>query len=540
LEHRSSSEVIDAEGLVVAPGIVDAHTHYDPQITFDPTAAMSSYHGVTTVLAGNCGFSVAPTAPLDREYIQALFARVEEMHPNAMSAVKWNEFETFSDFRRSRDGRLGVNFACYVGHSTIRRWVMGKDANERAATPDEIQAMCDVVRGAMGAGAAGFSSSHSPTHLDGDERPVPSRLASKEELVALAAATGESGRGTITYLPSGVIRGYEKEDQDLLIELAQVSGLPIIIQGIGGRNKTDAPLHTWDRATEFFERARQNGAAIYSLLISRPSDRPIEFNDRNMHYRSVPTWHNMFRLPHHEIVELLQKSEAREELRNAVENYNRDPAKGTTNPPPPWTEVFVDSVSQPEHADLVGRKVSDIAAERSVAPGDFVLDLAAAEDLKATFRWSKANDQEWLEAVKVAQVHPQMLIGTSDGGAHLARHDSSDWSSWYLRNWVLDRKVWSLEEGIRQITQVPASLFGFRDRGTLELGKWADMFLFDPNRIAPGGTIFAENSLPGGAGRFKSYAVGIHATIVNGVPIIVDGEPTSSLPGQWVAPGDAK
>jgi N-acyl-D-aspartate/D-glutamate deacylase len=536
LPNASADEVIDASDKIVAPGIVDAHTHYDPQVTFDPIASMSSYHGVTTVLAGNCGFSVAPTRAEHREFVEALFAKVEQMAPVAMSAVAW-DFESFPEFLAAREGKLGINMACYIGHSNVRRWVMGEAGSERAATPDEVAAMCEVVREAMRAGAAGMSSSQAPTHLDGQDRPVPSRFATHDELLALAAATGEGGPGSITYLPESAIGGVTPDDEDLLIRIGQASGLPTIIQGLGGRNKVDAPTATWDRALAFLDRATAAGAPVYSILIARPPDRPLRIDEMCFHFLSVPSWNRMLQLPHAERVALLRDPAARDELRHAVENYNRDPAKGTTTPPPLWTTVVVDHVTRPEHEKLVGRTIASLADEQGRAPADVLLDLALAEDLATEFRWTWETD-EWRAAVAEAQRDSRMIIGTSDGGAHLARDDGADWSSWFLRHWVLDRKLWTLEDGIRQITQFPAALLGFADRGTLEVGKWADLFVFDPDTIDAGRKEFVRD-LPGGAGRFKAWPVGVHATIVNGVPIIVDNEPTGARPGHVVRPSRA-
>jgi N-acyl-D-aspartate/D-glutamate deacylase len=533
LPGASAAQVVDATDRIVAPGVVDAHTHYDPQVTFDPLASMSTYHGVTTVLAGNCGFSVAPTRASNRPFVEALFAKVEQMHPSAMGAVDW-DFESFPEYLAAREGRLAVNMACYIGHSNIRRWVMGDAGSERAATADEVAAMCDVVREAMRAGAAGWSSSQAPTHLDGDDRPVPSRLADHAEILALAAATGEGGPGSITYLPESAIGGVTPADEDLLIRIGQASGLPTIIQGLGGRNKVDAPTATWDRALAFLDRATAAGAPVYSILIARPPDRPLRIDEMCFHFLSVPSWNRMLQLPHAERLALLRDPAARDELRYAVENYNRDPALGTTTPPPMWSTVIVDHVQLAEHEKLVGRTIESIAQESGRAPADVLLDLAVAEDLATEFRW-RWETPEWTAAVAEAQRDNRMIIGTSDGGAHLARDDGADWSSWYLRHWVLDRGLWSLEEGIRQITQFPAALLGFADRGTLEVGKWADLFVFDPETIDAGRKEFVRD-LPGGAGRFKAWSVGVHATVVNGVPIIVDNEPTGARPGHVVRP----
>ncbi|HEX4505281.1 MAG TPA: amidohydrolase family protein [Alphaproteobacteria bacterium] len=534
LEGRTGAQEIDAKGMIVAPGIVDAHTHYDPQITFDPYATMSCYHGVTTVMAGNCGFSVAPCKKQDREHLTAIFARVEDMDPIAMSGITWDEFTTFKEFLDSRKGKLGVNFACYIGHSNLRRWVMGNDAIKRAATDAEIADMCAMVRDAMEAGAAGFSSSMAPTHLDIHDRPVPSRLAEKKEVLALVAEVGKAGHGSIAFLPSSAIGGITVEDQEYLIEIGQASGLPVIIQGLGGRNKVDAPTATWEASQIFLDDAVRRGGPVFSLLIARPFDRSLVIGPANLHYRAVPSWMEMLNLPEPERAALLRDANARETLRKAVENYNRDPAKGTTVPPPIWTTVFIDRVTDPAHKPLEGRSIKEVADEQGKAPADVILDLALAEDFKTEFRW-RTESPEWRDAVKAAQLDPRMIVGTSDGGAHLAKDDGSDWSSYFLRSWVIDRGVWSLEEGVRQITQIPAALLGINDRGFLKVGNWADIMIFDPETIGPWKKEFVHD-LPGGVGRVKAWGKGVKATIVNGQPIVMDGQLLSNLPGQVVRP----
>ena len=371
LEDAQASEEIDATGRIVAPGIVDAHTHYDPQITFDPYATMSCFHGVTTVLAGNCGFSVAPTRQADREFIQGIFAKVEDMDPIALSGVAWDNCESFGEFLTSLRTNLGINFACYVGHSNVRRWVMGEDAISRAATSDEIAAMRAIVAQAMAAGAAGFSTSLSPTQNDIQGRPVPSRFAASEEVLALAEEAGKSGAGSICFLPAGTSIGLQQEDYDTIIELGKVSGLPVIIQGLGARSKIDVPGAGWDDAVKQLDRAQAEGAPFYSLLIARPFDRPVAFNETNHHWQAVFSWHAMTRLPIAERRALLQDAAARAEMRYAVENQNRDPAKGTTLPAPQWDNVFVDaSASLPEarHAGRSTTRVWRRAIMRSIWP----------------------------------------------------------------------------------------------------------------------------------------------------------------------------
>ena len=535
LDRATAGEEIDAGGMIVAPGIVDAHTHYDPQITFDPYATVSCFHGVTTVVAGNCGFSVAPCKPEDRPFLSGIFARVENMDPIALSAISWREFETFPEFLESRRGRLGVNLACYIGHSNLRRWVMGADASDRAATTDEIDAMRVLVAEAMAAGAAGVSSSAAPTHLDGDDRPVPSRVGERDELVALVAEAGRAGAGSIAFLPESAIGGLDHDDEEYLIRLSSVSGLPVVIQGLGGRNKTDAPTATWEASKAFLDRATEAGAPVFSMLIARPFDRPIVLDESNFHYLAVPAWDRMLKLPRAEQLTRLRDPAARDELRHAVETYNRDPSKGTTVPPPLWDAVFVDEATLPDHEKYQARSIRDIADERDVAPADALLDLALAEDLATRFRW-RTESPEWADAVREAQLDARMIVGVSDGGAHLARDDGADWSSYFLRSWVLDRQVWTLEEGIRQITQVPAALLGLTERGLIRPGGWADLMVFDPDTIGPWKKEFVHD-LPGGVGRFKAWGRGVHATVVNGEPIVLGGELTDRLPGQVVRPG---
>jgi N-acyl-D-aspartate/D-glutamate deacylase len=534
LENAKANEEIDAAGMIVAPGIVDIHTHYDPQITFDPYATMSCFHGVTTILAGNCGFSVAPVKPQDREFLTGIFARVEDMDPIAMSGITWDDCDSFPKFVATRKGKLGVNFACYIGHSNLRRWVMGDDAVKRAATDDEIEEMRKMVAEAMEAGAAGFSSSMAPTHLDIQDRPVPSRLADKKEVLTLVEEVGRHGAGSIAFLPASAIGGLNETDQNYLIEIGSTAGLPVIIQGLGGRNKVDAPTATWEASQRFLDDAVKRGGPVFSLLITRPFDRSVVIGPTNMHYRAVPSWMRMLHAPEEERRAMLRDPKVRDEMRRAVENYNRDPDKGSTLPPPLWPTVFVDKIFDPKHQPLQGRSIQDIADEQGKAPADVMLDLALAEDFKTEFRW-RTESPDWRDAVKTAQRDPRMLIGTSDGGAHLAKDDGSDWSSYFLRSWVLDREVWTLEEGIRQITQIPAALVGLADRGVIKVGGWADLMIFDPDTIGPWKKEFVHD-LPGGVGRVKAWGKGVRATIVNGQPIVLDGKLTGRLPGQFVAP----
>jgi N-acyl-D-amino-acid deacylase len=534
LEGATAREEIDATGKIVAPGIVDVHTHYDPQITFDPYATMSCYHGVTTVVAGNCGFSVAPCRKDDTQFLKDIFASVEDMDPSALGGVRWDRFETFAEFLESLNGGLGINFACYVGHSNVRRWVMGEDCYKRSATANEIEQMVTLLGEAMRAGAAGFSSSGSSTQVDVHGRPVPSRFSDEAELSALVAEVGRWRSASISYLPKSVQAGIDESDRALLVRLALKAGLPIIVQGIGGRSKVDIPTQGWESAQRFLAEATAQGAPIYSLVVSYPMDRTVSQGSDNKHFRAVPSWHEMLNLPIDERRALLRDPAARENLRHAVNNPNRDPDRGTTIKPPRWSEVFITNVALEKNKSLEGKSVEALSREQKKLPADVFLDLALEENFQTMLRW-RMEGPEWRNAVRAALQNPNLIAGTSDGGAHLAKDDAADWSSQFLRRWVFDDPLWPLEEGIRRITQVPAALVGLHERGTLRVGGWADIMIFDPKTIGPSHKEFT-NDLPGNAGRWRAWANGVKATIVNGEAIVLDGKLTGRLPGQVVSP----
>jgi N-acyl-D-aspartate/D-glutamate deacylase len=533
---------IDADGRVVAPGIVDPHTHYDPQLTFEPYATSSCFHGVTTVVAGNCGFSVAPLRPGDSDWLIQLFARVEGMDASALSGIPFEGFETFPEYLRTLDGRIGINAAFYVGHCAVRRYVMGDACQEREATGDEIDAMAAIVADAMDAGAAGFSSTHSPTHFDSANRPVPSRLASTAELERLAAAAGRAGRGgSIAYLPLSAVGGITPDDEALLVRMSLASRLPVVIQGLGARSKVDAPTAGWDNAKRFVDEATDQGAAVYSLAMSKPFNRTFTLAAGTTMYEGALEFHRMFTdaATVDARIALLRDPSFRDAIRFSVEDPNRDPAKGVTLPPPHWDVLHVNKVSRPENEKYAGRSVTDIASELGVHPTDAMLDIALSEDLTTEFLW-RTETQEWIDGTRVAQADPHMLVGTSDGGAHLDRDDGAEAHSYFLKHWVREWDGFTLEEGVRQITAIPAALCGIIDRGLLLPGYAADVYVFDPDTIGPAHKEFVHD-FPNGAGRWTSKPDGAHATVVNGVPIVLEGElqQDAGLPGHVLRPNTA-
>jgi N-acyl-D-aspartate/D-glutamate deacylase len=524
-------QTIDAGGLVVAPGIIDAHTHYDPQLSFDPFATSSCYHGVTSVVGGNCGYSIAPCAREDHEFMTALFAKVEGMSPNVLrSGLPW-DWDTFPSFLDVLDRRLGVNAAVYVGHSALRRFVMGEAASEREANADEIERMKRLVREAMRAGAAGFSSSQAPTHVDQLGRPVPSRRARFEEVAALAETAGEGGAGSIAYLAETAVQGYDARDRERLVELAHRSGLPVVVQGMGYR---PGQRERWDDQTRFLADARTRGAAIYSMLRTQPFMRPFNWRRGTSLYDGVFHWRDLPALSPDERLARLGDKAFREKLRWGLDHPNTDAAKGSTLPMPASNRVFVDrSASDP---GAVGRSLAELAAARGVHAADVMCHLAVADGLETQFLWN-SESAPWIEANAESQRNLHMIIGTGDGGAHADRDDGAEWSTYFIRTWLLERQVFSLEDGIRRLTHLPAMVTGIKGRGLLARGYHADVMLFDPTRLALGKKELVRD-MPGDEERWQVRAEGVVRVLVNGETIVAEGRLTGARPGRVLRIGN--
>jgi len=527
-----AKETIDADGLVVMPGIVDAHTHYDPQVTFEGNATSSCFHGVTSVIAGNCGYSIAPCKPGDREWVMKLFAQVEGMTPSVLEqGLPW-DWDSFPSLLNVLDKRLGINIGIYVGHSAVRRFVMGEAASEREATDAEIQQMATLVRAAMRAGAAGFTSSKSPTHVDHLKRPVPSRKASFQEIKTLAAAAGEGGAGSIGYLAETAVQGYQPEDRQRIVELALASGLPVVVQGMGYR---PGQKEKWDDQVGFLTDARAKGAAVYSMLRTQPFMRPFNWRRGTSLFDGVFTWRDLPELKPEERLARFKDAELRPKLRNGFDHPNTDPSKGSTLPMPAMTAVFVDRSKSDPGAE--GKSLAQLAKERGVHPADIMCELAAADGLETQFMWN-SESQPWIDANAESQQNLHMIVGTGDGGAHADRDDGAEWTTYFIRRWLLDRKLFSLEEGIRRITHLPAMITGMKGRGLLARGYHADVMLFDPERIGLR-TKEILNDMPGGEERWQVHPEGIARVIVNGETIVEDGKLTGARPGRVLRIGNA-
>jgi len=519
-----AKRTIDADGLVVMPGIIDAHTHYDPQLTFDPFATSSCFHGVTSVVAGNCGYCIAPVKPADHDWVTRLFARVEGISARVLGeGLPW-DWESFPSLLDALDTRLGINAAVYVGHSALRRYVMGEAASERSATADELEQMKRLVREAMRAGAAGFTSSHAPTHVDQFGKPVPSRHADFDEVLALAAAAGEGGAGSIGFLARTAVQGYDADDRARIVKLAHASGLPVVVQGMGYR---PGQREMWDNQTGFLAEARRQGAAVFSMLRTQPFLRPFNWKRGTSLFDGVFHWRDVQAMAPEERLARLKDAGKRAELRWGLDNPNKDPDKGSTLPPPALASLFVDRSRSNPAAE--GKSVAVLAKERGVHPADVICDLAVADGLETQFLWN-SESPAWIEANGESQRNPHMIIGTGDGGAHADRDDGAEWSTYYLRSWLLDREIFTLEEGVRRITHHPAMVCGIPLRGLLARGYHADVVLFDPGRIKLGKKYLVAD-LPGGEERWQVRPEGIARVLVNGETIVENGALTGVRPG---------
>jgi N-acyl-D-aspartate/D-glutamate deacylase len=517
---ESAARVIDAGGLVVAPGIVDPHTHYDAQVTWDPLATSSCFHGVTTVVSGNCGYTMAPCRPADHEWLSKLYTMIEGVDYFALEAgVPWN-WETFPEYLEALEGRLGLNYATYIGHSTIRRYVMGEAASERPARDTEIVEMQVLVREAMAAGAFGFSSSRAATQVGYHQEPIPSRLASEAELFALVGVVTEFNRGNISILPSSVLEGIDAADRELLVRLGAATRRPVVTLG--------------DNYGSHFEAIRDlavaAGVSLHRLQNARSYDRPLTLK-RCTNFNGLPNWRELLKLPYDEMIRGMRDPSVRAGLRHDVDHPNKDPNKGQILQDVPWHTIFVQKVARPENAPLEGLSLTELAARQGKHVADAFLDLALSENLETMFRYLEARDDTDRARIRTMLESPYVLVGISDAGGHFDREDGAEYSTLFLKEWVIDRGVFSFEEAIRKITFMPAAVVGLRDRGRLAPGYAADIILFDPRRLGvPRKELVAD--LPGGGYRYQARPEGIIATIVNGQILVEDGKPTGALPGR--------
>ncbi len=495
----AARQTIDADGLALMPGIVDSHTHFDAQITWDPTVRPSPALGVTTAVIGNCGFTIAPCRAADRELTMRNLTQVEGMSLDALrEGIDWG-FESFPEYlAQLRRAGCAVNVAAYIGHSSVRTYVMGADAARRAATAPEIAQMQAIVRDAMRAGAVGFASSTSPAHNGEGGLPMPSRLAGDDEMAALVDAMGEAGRGVYMLTKGG------DTPIPFLESLAARSGRPVMIAAL---------LHNGTNPHAVFDDLAAIAAACARghRLLGQVSCCPLtmDFTLASPYpVEGLKSWQPALGLAGDALIAVLRDPAFRAAVRaelaapTTFRLFNNE-----------WDKVHVVETARAENAHLEQRSIAAIAAERGHDPLDTMLDLAIGEGLATVFTAQLLNSDE--EAVGRMLNHPNSIVSLSDAGAHLTFFNDAGFGLHLLGHWSRDLGAMSLPEAVRRLSSHPAGVLGLQQRGLIREGWGADLLLFDPATVGRGPKRRVHD-LPAGAARLTTDAIGVHGVWVNG------------------------
>jgi len=522
--RESAREVIDAEGQVVAPGIVDGHTHMDAQVFWDPLGTSSCWHGITTVVMGNCGFTLAPCAKADRHLVMRNLERAEDIAAEAMEAgIEWR-WTTFAEFLDAIESLpKGINYSGYLGHSALRTFVMGERAFEQAAGEDDLGAMERELRDALRAGAIGFTTSRSPSHETPDGRPVASRVASWDEVRRLVGVMGELNAGIFEIAGEGVDRALGdpglRDYQARLLDLAVESGRPVTY---GLFSRREAP-EIWRTYLDLLEETAAAGGRMFAQVHSRALAAVLSFKTQ-LPFDRLPVWKELRALPLEEQKHRLRDPELRRRLVEAARERDKRRAIGTEARPAVYEWLFVmDTVEGPH------RSVAEVARERGVDPVEAMIALALEKDLELFFLQPIANENQdyALELIK----HPRTVVTFSDSGAHVSQLMDASLQTHLLSHWVRAKQALTLEEAVRMLTFDTATHWGFADRGLIRAGLAADLMVFDPDTVGPE-MPEVVNDLPAGAKRLVQRARGISATVVNGEILLRDGKHTGALPGR--------
>ena len=509
----AAREEVDAQGLALAPGIIDNHTHYDAQVTWDPDLAASSALGVTTAIIGNCGFTIAPCRPEDRDLTMRNLTNVEGMSIEALRAgIRW-DFESFPDYLRAieRPG-LGINVAAFVGHSGVRTFVMREDAPHRAATAAEVARMRAIVIEGMQAGAIGFATSTSPAHNGDGGIPMPSRLADDAELFALTGALGEVGRGVFMLTKGGQTR------IEFLEEVAARSGRPVVVAALlHSSTNPDAVFRDLDLIGAARGRGRKLVGAVSCCPLTMDFTLAAPYP-----FEGLAAWKPALGAKGEAFKRVVADRAFRDALRAELARpatfrlFNGE-----------WDRVLVVEAARPEHRGFENRSLAQIAAEQGRDPLDALLDLALAENLETVFAALLLNAEE--DAVQRLVTHPYSIVSLSDAGAHLTFFNDAGFGLHLLGHWVRERGALSVAAAIRKLTSEPAAVFGIPDRGRLEPGCAADLMLFDPATVARGAKE-RRFDLPAGAARLMTPAIGLHGVWVNGQRVADANGPRAAAP----------
>jgi N-acyl-D-amino-acid deacylase len=520
--RERAREVIDADGQVVTPGFVDGHTHMDAQVFWDPLGTCSCWHGVTTVVMGNCGFTLAPCGKAERHLVVRNLERAEDIAAEAMDAgIEWT-WTTFPEFL-DRVAALpkGINYAGYLGHSALRTYVMGERAFEQPAREDDLRAMERELRDGIRAGAIGFTTSRSPSHETPDRRPVASRLARWDEVRRLVGVMGDMNAGIFELAGERfggdpqALREYHVRLRDLAVE----TGRPVT-WGLFSRREDP---HAWRAYLQLLEETAAAGGRMFAQVHSRALTVVLSFQT-TMPFDRLPVWRELRALPLAEQRQRLGDPELRHRLVAAARERDERRAIGAEPRPAAYEWIFVMDTAEGPH-----RSVADIARERGVDPVEAMIDVALEKDLERFFLQPIANEDQH-HALELMR-HPRTVVTFSDSGAHVSQIMDASLQTHLLSHWVRAEQAFTLEEAVRLLSFVPATQWGFADRGLIREGLAADLLVFDPDTIGPEMPEVVRD-LPAGARRLVQRARGIAATVVNGEVVLRDGKPTGALPGQ--------
>ncbi len=516
-----ADDVVDAEGRVVTPGFVDGHTHMDAQIFWDSLGSCSCYHGVTSVVMGNCGFTLAPCREEEVDYVFRNLERAEDISRDAMSeGITW-QWETYPEYLDVIDKLpKGINYAGYVGHSALRTYVMGERAFDEQASEDDLATMVASVQDAIKAGAIGFSTSRSPAHLQPDDRPVASRTADFSEVAAIVNGMGNLNAGIFQL---AMERGTNEQLQAFyqkLMDLSKESGRPITFGSLNRRTNPGA----WKALYDIIEKGNQDGANCFTQVHSREINVVLSF-ETQLPFDDWPVWRDVRKLSLEEQKSTLRDPEMKRRLIEAAQSgLSNKTVTGGEARPPEWDYFYLmDKATWPH------RTLKDIAAERGTSPVEAMIDIALENDLQVFFRQPISNEDE--DAALAVMKHPRSCVTFSDSGAHVSQIMDSSLQTHLLSYWVRERREFSLEQAVRMITYDTATNWGFHDRGLLREGMAADIVVFDPDTIGPCMPTVVYD-LPAGAQRLKQMADGISATVINGQVVLRDNQHTGALPGQ--------
>lgn len=526
---EEAANVIDATGKLVIPGAIDPHTHYDAQLFWDPGASPSNVHGVTTIIGGNCGFTLAPLRPDDARYTAEMLAAVEGMSVQALhEGVPWT-WESFAEYLGALEGNIGVNAAFLVGHCALRRYVMGADAIGNEATPEQVAEMQRVLAESLDAGGLGFSTTLSRTHSDGDGQPVASRWSTTEEILALCEVVGEKPGTTLEAMTDGCLDKFSDDEIELFTDMSATAKRPLNwnVLTIDSREPDRIP-----RQLSAGDLAAAKGGKVVALTL--PVQVPMNMSFLNhCGLFLIPGWKDVLGLPVPERIVQLQDPE----VQARMVAQSQAPEAGVFKRLADFDNYLIGDTYSEANEGLKGRRVADIAAERGKDSFATLIDIVVADELR-TILWPIPPDGDaasW-ELRRQTWGDDRAMLGGSDAGAHLDRMCGGNFPTRFLGDTLRGRKLVPIERAVQLMTQVPAELFGLVDRGLIAEGYFADVVVVDPETVGSELAVLVHD-LPGGSARLTADPIGVERVLVNGRVVVVDGVPTGELAGSVLRSG---